>query len=123
MPSLCDGTARRGPAEQIGVVRGLQDAVEEPWETRLEVLAPEPVQSRRPLRPLLDHARLAQHLEMVGARRLGDRQGEAAAGVVALAVGQLGDDAQPHRIAQRVQDSAELELLHRGVSDRFSRVR
>ena len=33
--------------------------------------------------------------------------------------GQLGDDPQPHRIGQRVQHGAELQLLTSRVSDRF----
>jgi hypothetical protein len=44
---------------------------------------------------------------------------EAAAGMLATVDRELGDDPQPHRIAQRVEHGGELDLRRLGVMDRI----
>ena len=58
---------------------------------------------------------------MVRARRLDDRQLETAAGDLA-ALGELGDDREAHRVAQRVQHGGELKLGGLGMRERIDRV-
>ena len=65
-----------------------------------------------PVGALLDHAVLAQHAEVVRARRLRHRQPERAAlALAAAAGGQRADDLQPHRVGERVQHAGQLERL------------
>ena len=53
---------------------------------------------------------IAQHAEMVRTGRLGDRQGEAPAGVL-LSIGHLRDYPQADWITQGVQDVRESQLI------------
>ena len=89
--------------------------VEQSGEPGVDVVAAEATHLARPLLPLFDQARLAQHPEMVGAGRFGDRRGEAAAGRRFFARRQFGDDPAPLRIAQRVEDGGDVELVAVGV--------
>ena len=47
---------------------------------------------------------------MVGQRRLGDVEAEGAAAAGLAAIGERGDDAEPLRVAQRVQDRRQVEI-------------
>ena len=84
--------------------------VQQPREALVELVAAQPVHERGALGPLLDHAALAQHAEVVRARRLRHRQIERAAAALAL-VGQRAHDLEPHRIGERVQDAGQLERV------------
>ncbi len=79
-----------------------EDRREQAREAGLEVLAAKRVEARRPLAALADDAGLPQHLEVVRAGRLRHRHVEAAAGAGAVAAGEVADDLQPHRVAERV---------------------
>jgi hypothetical protein len=66
-------------------------------------------------------AGLAQHPEVVraGGLRHGDVEAAGGAGVGQRV--ERGDDLQPDRIAQRVQDRSELDVFAGRMLDRFSR--
>src|SRR5262249_38326223 len=66
---------------------------------------------------LADDARFAQHPEMVGHGRLGDRDLEGAAGTGRVVLGQLADDLEALRIAERMQDGRQLDLRSFGVME------
>jgi hypothetical protein len=61
-----------------------------------------------------DHAAFAEHAEVVGEGGLREAQVEGAAGAL-VAVGQLADDLEARRVAQRVEYGWELQLLARWV--------
>src|SRR5207249_11933411 len=70
-------------------------------------------QSLRPGEAGCRHPGRAQDLEVVGAGRVGDRQRNRPAGELAVK-GERGHDLQPDRVAQRVENRAQLELASIG---------
>ena len=64
---------------------------------------------------LRDHAGLAQHTEVMGGGRLGDRELEGDAGLVVVPIGELGDDRAPDRVRERGEHLVEGDLLDVGV--------
>jgi hypothetical protein len=94
---------------------------DQPGEALVELLAPQPVDHRRSLRPLLDQPGLAQDAEVVRARGLRDRQVEGVAAALAL-LGQAAHDLEPDRVGQGVQDAGELERVGRRVVERAGHV-
>src|SRR5258705_1897710 len=97
--------------------RRAQDRLEHAREARIEVVDAQRVEPRGPLLPLMDHACLAQHLEVVRAGGLAHADIEAAATALARGAGQSGRDLETNRIAERVQDCAELDLVTSWVGD------
>lgn len=96
-------------------VRRVEDTAEEPGEQRLQIVAPQAVHLGRASVDLLDDPALAQHPEVVRGRRLGHREIETGAGEFGLGCGQLADDAQPHRVGERVEHPFDTDLVPRGV--------
>ncbi len=64
---------------------------------------------------LPEHACLAQHVEVVGERRVRDRRVERAAALLATRPRQLGHHHAPDRVRQRVQDLLQRDLGQLGV--------
>ena len=55
----------------------------------------------------------------MGTGRLDDRQVEAVAAALASALGELGDDPEPHRVAERMQYRRQLDLFALGMAERL----
>jgi hypothetical protein len=68
---------------------------------------------------LANHSRVAQHLEVMGAGGLADRDVDAATAPLPLGAGELADDLAAHRVAEGVQHLAELDVTPLGMADRF----
>src|ERR1017187_9502011 len=92
-----------------------ENRVEQAGEALVEVLAAERVQPRRSDRPLLDHAGLAQHAKVMGARRLRDLNVERAARTGRRIDAQLAHEAQPLGVAEGVEHGRQLEILCSGM--------
>jgi hypothetical protein len=88
------------------------DDVEESWEPLVDVLAAERDTSHVAAIDLSDETGLAEDPEVVGARRLRDRQSEAGAGAfhTDITVQQVVDHLPPQRIAERGEDVTQLDL-------------
>src|SRR2546423_13807482 len=95
---------------RLGGRRRFEHGAEQAREAVFEILAAKPVELRRALLALLDQARLAEHAKVVGEGRLREAELEAAAALRAVHLGELADDAEPLRIAERVQHRDQLEL-------------
>lgn len=78
----------------------------------LEVLGAEPTASFQSVLPLMDHARLAEHLEVVGEAGFGAVEAEPATGVIEL-VG-LQEEFARHRHTERIGEGA-----HHGLESEF----
>ena len=89
----------------------LQDRPEQAREARVEVLLAQRVHAARALLALLDDPGLAQHLEVMRAGRLGDGDVEAPAAAPFGDLEEAADHQQPDRVAERVEDGRELDLV------------
>src|SRR5215208_6853453 len=99
------------------VRRRLQHGGEQSGEARVQVLPAQRVQPGGAALALVDHARLAKDLEVMGASRLRHGQVEAPARGLLARDRERGDDPQAHGIAERVQHRGELDLPAGGLGD------
>src|SRR4051812_12791016 len=95
-----------------------QHAVEQAGKARVQILASQRVEARRPDLSLSHDAGLAQDLEVVGAGGLAHRHVDLAHRAFAAARDRR-HDLQPHRVAQSMKDAAQLELFALGVWELF----
>ena len=101
----------------------LEDSLQEARETSLEVVAPKARQPHGGLLTLPNHPRLAQDLEVVSHGRLGQIVFEAPAASLAARVGELASDAEPNRVAERVEHAFEVNFVALRVRDHAQIVR
>jgi hypothetical protein len=91
------------------VLRG-EDGIQQAGEALIQVVLAQGEEAPAALRAGSDHAAFAQYAEVVGEGCLREAQLEGAAGAL-VAVGQFTDDLEARRVAQRVENGRELELL------------
>jgi hypothetical protein len=80
------------------------------WEAVVQIVLAEGEEAAAPFGAGSDDAALAEDAEVVGEGCLREAQVEGAAGAL-VAVGELADDLESGRVAQRVEYGRELELL------------
>jgi hypothetical protein len=90
-----------------------RNEVEEPRETSVEVIPAQPIQTPGSLVTLADQASLSQHSEVAALGGLAYRQREAHARRFAILpkAGEVGDDAHPHRVAERRHQGSEPQFI------------
>src|SRR5579864_6450295 len=81
----------------------------------VDIVAPQRIDALGADDLLADHAGFTQHLEVVGAGRLDDREVEAVARALSPARRELGHDAEAHRIAEGVKHGRQVQLACLGM--------
>src|SRR5579875_2999361 len=95
-----------------------QHRIQQTGEAGIEVIATQRADALGSHHALVDQSRLAQHLEVVRAGRLDDRQIEAVARALAPVGRQLANDPKAHRVAERVEDGRQVEIGSRRMIKR-----
>ena len=99
-----------------------QHRIEQAREALLELVGPQPVEPALAVYALGDDTRLTQNAEVMRAGGLRHREDEAAAGLLP-ALGEQRDDPQPDRVAQRMQNRGQAEIIDARGDQRVDRGR